>query len=453
MLAIDAGEARAIEGFVERHPTPPTFNGTTKDGLRALLRNAHTDSGGVELVAFDARGTRAFMRLKSKKSGRMAAATFELDEKGNPNGFEMWPLRNDGVFKPNPFPAGKFDSRGVIREVRRYLAKLAKEDAFSGTVLIAQGDRVLMHTAQGLADRKFGVPVTKETKFHLASVGKLFTTAIVGQLVQEGKLGLEDVVGKHLPDYPDPAVRDKVTIRHLLSHTAGTGSVFGSPGYDRNRRYANAGEMTSALKDEALLFPPGSSWSYSNGGYVVLGAIAERITGRDYRSVASERVWRPLGMTSTDIVGDKVIVPGLASIYDRDPLDPFGVRPMQHDAIQYGWIGGPHGGGHSTAMDLFRLARGFMSHRLLRQDTLATLLTAPNEPAKRARFVSGFETLDVAGQRVFGHGGHNRAEVSMFPELDVTVVVLGNDLYNMAPPVSRRVCEFIAKNAASFRRK
>jgi D-alanyl-D-alanine carboxypeptidase len=112
--------------------------------------------------------------------------------------------------------------------------KLAGTDQFSGAVLVARNGEVLLHEAWGLADRETGTPNTPDTRFRIGSMNKMFTAVVTLELVEAGKLALDDTVGKRLPDYPNSDVASKVAVRHLLTHTGGTGDIFG-PEFERNR--------------------------------------------------------------------------------------------------------------------------------------------------------------------------------------------------------------------------
>ena len=112
--------------------------------------------------------------------------------------------------------------------------ELAATDEFSGAVLVARNGKVLLEDAWGRADREAGTPNTLDTKFRIGSMNKMFTAVATLQLVEAGKLALDDPIGKHLPDYPNEDVASKVTVRHLLTHTGGTGDIFG-PEFEQNR--------------------------------------------------------------------------------------------------------------------------------------------------------------------------------------------------------------------------
>ncbi len=171
-------------------------------------------------------------------------------------------------------------------------------DEFSGVVLVAQranqagpgnGAAPLLLKAWGLANKSFGVPNRTDTKFNLGSINKIFTRVAVTQLIERGKISLDDKLGKFLADYPNADARDKVTIRELLDMKSGIGDFFGEKfeATPKDRFRLNA-DFLAMFADRPLAFEPGTQQQYSNGGYAVLGEIIARVSGMDY-STMSER--------------------------------------------------------------------------------------------------------------------------------------------------------------------
>ncbi len=149
----------------------------------------------------------------------------------------------------------------------------------------------------------------------MGSMNKMFTAVATLQLVEAGKLALDDPIGKHLPDYPNRELASKVTVRHLLTHTGGTGDIFG-PDYDENRlKLRDHSDYVDLYGSRPLAFEPGSRWEYSNYGFVLLGALIEAASGVSYYDYVREHVFRPAGMTSTDSLPESEDVPGRAVGY------------------------------------------------------------------------------------------------------------------------------------------
>lgn len=254
--------------------------------------------------------------------------------------------------------------------------KLAEAEAagFSGSVLVADGDDVLFEHQAGLADPAKGTPVTANTRFNLASTGKLFTTVSVLQLVQAGKLDLDAPVGRYLPDWPVPRVRDEVTLRQLLLHTSGLKSYWG-PGFDARRATLRTLADYRPLLATEPAFAPGSQWQYSNIGFQLLGLVVEAASGQSYYDYVAAHIFRPAGMRDTgyfDMDGQapRVAVPHRGGTgADRNDTLPI-PEPR----------GGAAGGGYSTPRDLLRFHRALTGGKLLdaaRMDLLFAPVTLP----------------------------------------------------------------------------
>jgi D-alanyl-D-alanine carboxypeptidase len=301
------------------------------------------------------------------------------------------------------------------------LAARAEERAgageFAGAVLVARHGRVLLQRAWGPADRKSGTPNTVRTKFRLGSMNKMFTAVATLQLVEAGKLALSDPIRKHLPDYPNRELASKVTVRHLLTHTGGTGDIFG-PDYDQNRlKLRDHGDYVDLYGSRPLAFEPGSRWEYSNYGFILLGALIEAASGMSYYDYVREHVFRPAGMTSTDSLPESEDVPGRAVGY----MGPSGSRVPNTDTLP--WRGMSAGGGYSTVGDLLRFAQALSSGKLISKAMVAKA-TSP----QRQGYGFGFG----AGRRPSPYYGHSggapgmNGELRIFPRLGYVVVALSN---------------------------
>jgi CubicO group peptidase (beta-lactamase class C family) len=319
----------------------------------------------------------------------------------------------------------------VVRELKSLLHQMSKADAFSGAVLLARGDSILFRGAYGHADAGQRVRNRIDTKFNLASVNKMFTAVTIAQMVEEGKLGLDEAVGKYLPDYPNEKIRTGATVRHLLTHMSGLGDYF-------NERYYAARENLRLVKDyiplfaeQPLLFEPGKAYEYSNAGYIVLGRLIEVISGRSYFDHVRERVFKLSGMINTDSYELDYDVPNMATGYTHagpDGRPDFSKRRRM--LYNEGVKGSPAGHGYSTVDDLFRFCRRFRTGKLVSPLMVATMTKAQavtGTPAEQYGF--GFEILPQGSSSIFGHTGGGRggmAIVDMYEKSGYTVIVLSN---------------------------
>jgi len=326
--------------------------------------------------------------------------------------------------------------------VRAELGRRASSDSFSGAVLVAKQDRPIVSVAYGLADRERQLPNTVETRFRLGSMNKMFTAVATLTLVEAGKVALDDPLGKHLPDYPEPEVRSKVTLRHLLTHTGGTGDIFGPQFAEKRLALRTHADYLALYGARKLLFEPGNEWRYSNYGFVLLGAIIERVSGRGYYDYVRDHVYTPAGMTRTGSEPEDTPVAERSVGYTK--LRTGQTWENNRDTLPY--RGMAAGGGYSTTTDLLRFATALTSNRLLKAEHTASL-TATTVAARGGSYGLGFMERNFDGGTAFGHGGGApgmNGELLMFRSGYVVVV-----LANLDPPAATEVARFIAARLPS----
>lgn len=341
-----------------------------------------------------------------------------------------------------PPPAGharRLTTRELLRQTETFLNRLAAADAFSGAVLLAKDGRPVFKTARGLASKAYNVPNRVDTKFNVASVGKMFTAVAVAQLIERGKLSLADTVGKLLPDYPNRQVAERVTVHHLLSHSSGLGDMHGAKYVCRKGVLREVRDYLPLFADEPLALEPGAKMQYSNAGYILLGAIIEKVTGENYFDYVRRHVFAPSGMTDTDFYETDFDTPNHATGYTNfqdlgDDNFQFRLGRRRNTSLYNAARGNPQGGAFSTVEDLLRFSVALRKHRLLRAETL-DLMTANKYFFRRYAageiyYGYGFELETVNGRRVVGHGGGDlgiSTALRWFPDSgNYTIVVLSN---------------------------
>ncbi len=183
-------------------------------------------------------------------------------------------------------------------------------------VIVVKDGQVVLRKGYGLAHLELGVPVSPEMRFRIGSVTKQFTAAAILLLAEDGKLAVEDPITRFLPGYPTHG--KTITIEHLLTHTSGIKSYTDMPEWLRKWRQDMPLDTLIALfKDQPMDFEPGEKWAYDNSGYVLLGAIVERASGRPYADFVRDRIFAPLGMTHTTYDTTASILPGRVSGYSK----------------------------------------------------------------------------------------------------------------------------------------
>ncbi|MCP3136307.1 serine hydrolase [Pyxidicoccus xibeiensis] len=246
------------------------------------------------------------------------------------------------------------------QELDQLVTKYHQLRQFNGTVLVADDKGLIHKKGYGFANFEWKVPHTPDTKFRLASITKQFTATVILQLVAEGKLGLDDKVSKHLPDYRKDT-GDRVTITHLLNHTSGIPSYTSAPTFFPNdsRDPYTVADFVKKFASGDLQFEPGSKFAYNNSGYFLLGAIIEKVTGKTYAQALQERIFAPLGMRSSGYDVAATVLPKRASGYELGP-DGYVNAPYLDMSLPYA-----AGSLYSTVEDLFLWDRALYTDKVL----------------------------------------------------------------------------------------
>jgi D-alanyl-D-alanine carboxypeptidase len=262
-------------------------------------------------------------------------------------------------------------------------------------------------------------------------MNKMFTAVAVAQLAEKGRLAFTDPVGKHLPDYPNKAVAEKVTLHHLLTHTSGVGDYFNTQYMEAAKgRFRTVGDFFPLFVDTPLEFEPGARFRYSNAGFMIVGAVIEKVSGQSYFGYVRDHIYKPAGMTNTDAYAMDEDTPNLATGYTRENLQGQPVAgPRRNNLFQHVVKGGPAGGGFSTAEDLIRFARALRDHRLLGPELTALVMAGKVESHPPEKYAYGFSEKRINGHRIVGHGGGFpgiNSQLDIYTDLDYDVAVMSN---------------------------
>ena len=343
-------------------------------------------------------------------------------------------------------PASPLSDGQIADAVDAYVGRLADADAFSGVILLARQGRPFLLRAYGQANKDYAVPNRPDTRFDLGSVTKMFTAVAVLQLAERGKLSLDDPLSKFLPAVPDADSAKRITVRHLLTHTAGLGDHVGAMSRDPFRaRYRTVDRMVELVRGVPPLFEPGTRWRYSNSGFLLLGRVVEKASGQDYYDYIREHVFGPAGMGDTDFCEVDRVNARLAIGYEREFSGGRGYWRSNH--FDRFVRGGPEGGAYSTAGDLLRFDRAIRANKLLGPE-LTRLATAAHPMSASHAYGYGFEVEE--GGRIVGHGGSfvgAHTKLDMYQDADCTAVVLSN-YGGAARPVVARIRRLLVPSAA-----
>jgi CubicO group peptidase (beta-lactamase class C family) len=434
IAAFETGTPDALRTFVKENFSPAAQQQMPLDDRVRRLGGMASQIGPLafeKMVRGD--GPDVVFLARSKKSGNW----FEVTMLVPPPDFGIQGMRFEDSDGPGAEPVQRLASdAAVAAEAGKYLKQAADAGAFSGVVLLARNGTPFFFEPYGSADRDFGVPNRKDTKFNLGSINKAFTQAAIAQLAAAGKLSPSDTIRKHLPDYPSNAA-DRITIQQLVTMTSGLGDIFGKK-YDATpkSRLRTLADFLPLFANDPLLFEPGTSRRYSNAGYVVLGLIVEKASGQSYSDYVREHLFRPAGMKNTDAYPQDAIVPNRAAGYTRETQGEESPRPdapLHVNIYALPAVSTSAGGGYSTAEDLLAFDQAMRANRLLPPawtDWFYSDKTSPpslDAPAKKRGGGWG-----IAG----GTAGVN-AQIESDLDGGATVVVLSN----LDPPSAETVAK------------
>lgn len=255
-------------------------------------------------------------------------------------------------------------------KIDKLVSTYAEYGKFNGSVLVADKGNVIYKKGFGLADMEWNIPNQPDTKHRLGSITKQFTAVLIMQLVEQGKLQLHVPVTTWLPDYPKKN-GDIVTIHHLLTHTSGIPNMTSFPGFikDVSRNAYTPAQLVKISADSTLEFKPGERFAYSNSGYLLLGYIIEKVTGKSYEQVLQEHILTPLGMTNTGYDHHETLLKNRARGYQKNGRR-YVNAPFLDMSVPYA-----AGAMYSTVEDLYRWDQALYNNEMLRPENMDLLFT------------------------------------------------------------------------------
>ncbi|MBN1938146.1 MAG: beta-lactamase family protein [Candidatus Aminicenantes bacterium] len=312
----------------------------------------------------------------------------------------------------------------ALKGIRALTDDFIQKGAFSGTVLVAKGDDILLTAAGGEADKGAHTKINLDTKFNLGSMNKMFTSVAAARLVEAGRLNWDDRLSRFLDETWLPkSVTETITIRHLITHTSGLGSYFNEAYFRSSRElFRRLDDYKPLIRDEKPAFRPGARFQYSNTGMFLLGVVIERITGGDYFDHIRQTITGPAGMSSTECYEMDTPVENLAIGYIADPSSPSGWR---NNLYKHVIKGGPAGGGFSTVKDLHRFALALLSDQYVSKETRELMWT----DFAGANYGYGFQVSTGPAGRIVGHSGGFpgiNARLEIFRDSGFIVALMSN---------------------------
>jgi D-alanyl-D-alanine carboxypeptidase len=432
----NAGDVERRAQFITEHYSDSALRGAKPEMIaRNMLRFREMVGGGFDFYKITQASENEIRALLKEKGGfGWAILRLQLDPKNSERISEI--TLDEAPAPPEAQPAR--ESEDVLaRDVDTLVQKLTAADKFSGVVLLAKDGKPFFQKAYGFADRENNIENNVDTKFRIGSMNKMFTSVSIAQLVQQRKLKYTDTLAQVLPDYPNKEAAAKITVHHLLTHTAGLGDYFGEEFDKKKDTLRSLHDYLQFFAIEPLKFEPGKGWAYSNAGMLVAGLVVEKVSGQNYFDYVREHVYKPAGMKESDSFEKTKPQPNQSKGYMKQQqgkwVSNFEDLPL---------MGSSAGGGDSTAPDLLRFDQALRWHKLLNAELTELILKGREEVGPNEKYAYGFEERIEDGKRVVGHGGGApgmNCDLRMYWDSGYTVVVMSN----FSPPIAQQLSGYI----------
>lgn len=323
----------------------------------------------------------------------------------------------------NSIIAQQIGDKQLTAEFDKMLNEQFKPGEPGATVLVARKGSVIYKKAFGMANLELNVPMQIDNVYRIGSITKQFTAVAILQLMERGKLNLQDDITRFIPGYPTHGY--KITIEHLLTHTSGIQSYTAMKDYmDRMALDLKPAQMIEYFKNQPMRFVPGTKWEYDNSGYFLLGYIIEKITGKTYAEYLEENIFKPAGMDNTLYGSDIKIIKNRADGYSKDENGFENARPLSMTQ--------PYSAGsiQSTVEDLFKWHQALHSYKLIKKENLDRAFKGYKlADGDKTDYGYGWFLGHVQGSPAIDHGGGINGYRTMeiyLPEEDVYVALFSN---------------------------
>ncbi len=414
------GNENDMRTYLEQNISPQALTQRPIEERMAVYRQLKSDLSTLEPVQILKESADAIKLVGRSAQKSWFEITFQF-EKTPAN--KLLSLRIMPLDEPPDLnaPTTPLTEAEMLKELETYLNEASNKDEFSGVVLLAKDDKTIFRQAYGLASKEYNTPNRIETRFNLGSINKYFTHIAIEQLEGKGLLKPDDPIGKYLPDYPNKEAAEKVTIQQLLDMTSGIGDFFGEKYQSTPKdQIRTLSDYLLLFGTDSLLFEPGTNRQYSNGGYIVLGLIIEKVSGQSYFDYVRDHIYKIAGMGNTTHLMADVPVENVASGYtlNWDDNDHKG-EPRRDNIYTRPARGSSAGGGYSTVDDLLKLVLALKANRL-------SVAKASDE-------------INQGGIAIAGGAPGINAALETNPENGYTIIVLSNYDPPTAGTVARKI--------------
>lgn len=422
LQAFNAGDAAALQAYKVSHE--PEMSVERELAFREMtggfepLRISRNEPYRIEVI------------LREQDGDRVGTLELQADAM-HPQRVTRFGLTPMAVVPADLMPK-RLSQTEVWRRATNKASRLAVDDQFAGVLAVGHDGRARMSASWGDADRTHSMKHMPKTRFRIGSMYKMFTAVAILQLVEQGQVDLDAPLARYLPDYPDTPLAEQVKIRHLLTHTGGTGDIFTDAYQAQRSAVREHADYLRLFGERDTEFTPGSREVYSNYGFVLLGAVIERVTGMSYHDAIRKQIFLPTRMAHSGTEPEEH-VRGLISVgytqTENGLTDNRNLLP---------WRGTAAGGGYSTVGDLLRFGDALLKGRLLSTQWLSE---ATRAQTSSGLYGFGFQLGGSGETRHFGHAGGAEGmngALRIYPASGEIVVALSN----LDPPAAETLVEY-----------
>jgi CubicO group peptidase (beta-lactamase class C family) len=328
------------------------------------------------------------------------------------------------------------DDKQLFSEFDKMLSEQFKTNETGATALVSRNGQIIYKKAFGMANLEYNIPMQVDNIFRIGSITKQFTGVAILQLMEQGKLNLQDDITKFIPDYPVHG--HHITIEHLLTHTSGIQSYTNMNDFSEKLTLdLKPSELINYFKNQPMEFAPGTNWKYNNSGYFLLGSIIEKVSGKTYQQYVEDNFFKLLRMSNSLYGSDSRIVKNRAGAYSKDSTGVINAHVMSM-TIPYA-----AGSIQSTVEDLFKWHQAVHSYKLVKKESLDKAFT-------KYKLTNGIETnygygwalLNIQGSPTIEHGGGINGFLThaiYLPKEDVFIAVFSNCNCNPAATITFKI--------------
>jgi CubicO group peptidase (beta-lactamase class C family) len=320
---------------------------------------------------------------------------------------------------------GLFGQSNRITKIDSILNELTNKDLFSGAVLIADSSKILLSKGYGYSDRENKVRNTPDTRFDLSSGSKIFTGTAITYLAQQGKINFSDTIGQYIKGLPEGNI---ITIHQLLTHSAGFDNFYNAPGFSYSD-VKNCSDIMPFMQKLNLVYPPGDSCIYSTGNAIILGALVEKITNKNFQDYIEDTFIKPLKLENTCFTPYWTLNDTqreYAVGYRKNNANSYSRNSYDYD---YGFIPLSAGGAWSSVIDLYKFDRAVFSMEILNKEYLNLMITRYTKPIWENNHFGYIWIIDDSHTTCIGHAGNSSGWNTWnyyYPEYKYTMIILTN---------------------------